>query len=88
VGGEAIDFCEQRDQNGGAISVNTERQNGGEISVNFIVKQPLPVPESNHYILSVNPCSLFWSSHSVTRASSRGREEGKPRVRGNRGMGE
>jgi len=56
--------------------------------VNFTVKQPLLVPESGHHILSVNPCSFFLSSHSVTRASSRGREEEKPRVRGNSGMGE
>jgi len=69
--------------------VNRERpKRGGEISVNFTVKQPLPVPGSGHHILSVNPCSLFLSSHSVTRASSRGGEDEKPRVRGNRGIGE
>ena len=78
----------KRGQNGGVIFVKKERQNGGEISVNFIVKQPLPVPESGYHILSVNPCSLFLSSHSVTRASSWGREEEKPRVRGNMRMGE
>ena len=80
----------ERPKRGGgrSISVNTERQNRGEISVNFTVKQPLLVPESGHHILSVNPCSFFLSSHSVTRASSRGREEEKPRVRGNSGMGE
>jgi len=69
--------------------VNRERpKREGEISVNFTVKQPLPVSGSGHHILSVNPCSLFLSSHSITRASSWGREEEKPRVRGNGGMRE
>ena len=59
--------------------------------MNFIVKQPLLVPESDHHILSINPSSLFLSSHSVTIASSQGRDGGETeseREQGNGGMRE
>jgi len=86
--GRSISVNRERPKRGGRFLLTKRDKTGGKIYVNFTVKQPLPVPGSGYHILSVNPCSFFLSSHSVTRASSRGREEEKPRVRGNRGMGE
>ena len=86
--GRSISVNRERPKRG-AISVNKERQNGGEDLCELYCEAAPPCPRIRPPYTFCQPLLFFFlSSHSVTRVSSRGREEEKPRVRGNRGMGE
>jgi len=87
-GGRSISVNRERPKREGRFLLTQRGKTGGEDFCELYCEAAPPYPRIRPPYTFCQPLLLFLSSHGVTRASSRGREEEKPRVRGNRGMGE